>query len=535
MTVEQCLFDMYFIIMLLVKGLGLVDGPVYKAGILLSAGIVGIKILVGKYNSAQKIAILALAILGIMDWFSSKDLGVPICVVLVLAMKGVDKQHVFKVGAVVWGAAFAIQAATQLIGLCDRDFVIHNKFGLGHIIRWSWGYTHPNVLHVAFVALLFYLFYLLRADNKGGRRLVVSVVLSLAGTGYVFLYSLSYTGTLMYLIFISVLLYSEWNRRRDRRRTGIESAILEAVLPIAVTISIGLPILRQSTEFSLFNATFTYRIKYSARYLQDYGVTLLGRDFSFMPAKVTLDCSYMYLLMHGGLLFLILALVSYLGLIHKTLRDEPSWENSVEISMLMSSVIAAVSEPFMFNTSYKNVTLLLLGAWLYEISARFGDERAWISAFGQIGERQYVIPDLWHMICSVLSRFITAFEHHAIMIWITGICAAVVGLWMYSMTVTYPREILARRSYCTEIPGSIYVYCTEEEIDAFAPDPDVWVLNYGGPDEELLLIETEGTPLIYVEEMRGMVSAAVWSLLGMMLVMTVGWDAIDCHKRRRIR
>ena len=36
-----------------------------------------------------------------------------------------------------------IQVITQLLNLRARDFVIHNKYHLGYVIRWALGYSHP--------------------------------------------------------------------------------------------------------------------------------------------------------------------------------------------------------------------------------------------------------------------------------------------------------------------------------------------------------------------------------------------------------
>lgn len=534
MTVEQCLFDIYFIIMLLIKGLGFTDGPIYKAGIVLATGVVAVKILVGRYNAVERAAIILLTALGMLDWYVSRDLGLPICLFLVLAMKGVDKRHAFKVGAVVWSGTFVLQILTQLLNLRARDSVIHPKLGLGHLIRWSLGYSHPNVLQVAYTVLVFYLLYVVRPAEGthrksliDDRRLRIALILSTAGMIYIAFYSLSYTGVLMYLVFVVFLVYNEWNRYCLRRRTIWENVALQAVLPLSVLFSIVVPLIYSIKEFRLLTDTFTSRIKLSSMFPHDYGVTLLGRDFSHLKANYTTDCSYMHLLMHGGLIFLIVFVVLYVALIRGTLHDEPSWENSVEISMLMSCVIAAISEPFAFNTSYKNVTLLLLGGWLYTVTAHLGERRAWMCTLAQMGDRTIALPDLWCMMMNTCRRWLQILRRHLRMAMIATSVIACVSVMVFVVTARWPREVVASASLFNGIDYSNVICYTQEEITALENEPDIWVLNYKGPEDLMFCLETEGSNLVRLEQVRGVFSAALWSAAGTLLVLTTVWDIAD--------
>lgn len=533
MTVEQLLFDIYFIIMLLIKGLGFTDGPIYKIGILAATGMVCLKVLVGRYNAVQKAALILLAILGTVDWYVSRDLGVPICLALVLAMKGVDKRHAFKVGAVVWGGVFIIQVVTQLMGLRARDFVIHPKFGIGYCIRWALGYSHPNVLQIAYTALLFYLFYALNPrDNKsivGDRRRIVALAMSFVGNLYIALYSLSYTGIMMYLIFLIVLVYSEWNRHHLRKRSVVETVLLDAILPLSLLFSIGAPIVYANWQFEILTPTFMSRIGLSSMFLHDYGVTLLGRDFSTLAMWITTDCSYMYLLMHGGLIFFLLFMVGYVGLIHWTLTCEVSWENSVELAMLMSCVIAAISEPFAFNTSYKNATLLLLGAYLYTVSERCGESRGWLPGLAGVGDRRLNVPDLWQMLVDLGRRGSHTLQRHMWMSVVTSTVIVCVTVLVFLMTASWPRQVYARMIAFNAYDGASVGVYTPEEIAALESDPDVWVMSYGGPEDPMVSIDTDGTGLVRLEQIRGIVSIVLWSTVGTLLVLAIVLDIRDRH------
>lgn len=533
-SIEQLLFDLFLVIMLLVKGLGLTDGAVYKCGILTGFLLVACKILIGRYNVVQRIGMVLLAMLAGVCWFTSKDLGVPMCMALVLSMKGIRKRHAFAVGAVTWTFAFVVQILTQLLNLRARDFVVHIKFG-GYLIRWALGYSHPNVLQISYAALVFYWFYLLRTNNKQNMRqdpsLIVGTLLSFCGAVYIFLYSLSTTGTLMYLSFMVVLLYCEWNRRRQRLRTRVETAVLEAVFPVAVLLSVAAPMILTGKAFDLVNRIVNNRLALSKYYLQEYGITLLGRDFSYMPSNITLDCSYMYLLMHDGLLVTIVMVVGYLFVIHRTLREEQTWENSVEIAMLMSYAVTAMSEPFAFNTSFKNVTLILVGSYLYRATERYGEAGGWLPGMSGIGARSYAIPDIGYgfaVRCRQMTTFMRRHLRAVILVVIVAACVAGIG---YSITATSPTEVLARRSFCDTTEESVSLYYSQEDIKELQNDPDVLVLNYKDAEDPMLSITADN--LFVMERFRGMVSSCLWG--GVAGLVFIGAGSVIVARRGDLR
>ena len=107
-SLEELFFYIYFIIMTVAKGLGLVDGMIYKACLLTAMFFVILKLLVGKYSIAEYVIIASLLLLCLYIWHVTGNMSFFICVTLVVSLKNVPVRRVFNVGAFVWTFAFMI-------------------------------------------------------------------------------------------------------------------------------------------------------------------------------------------------------------------------------------------------------------------------------------------------------------------------------------------------------------------------------------------------------------------------------------------
>ena len=188
---------------------------------------------------------------------------------------------------------------------------------------------------------------------------------------------------LMYACFLLFFLYFEANRMIGRSRTVLEQVLLYCVFPASAGISILAPMLLKGKAFDLVNRLLTTRPALTRYFLENYGVTLLGEDLSKLDFHYTLDCSYANLLMQGGLLIFLVMFAAYAATIHDALCKKPSAESSVRLAILFAVVISAMSEPFAFNTSYKNISLLLVGEAFYRWTDAGGSFFRWTGTCGR--------------------------------------------------------------------------------------------------------------------------------------------------------
>ena len=76
-----------------------------------------------------------------------------------------------------------------------------------------------------------------------------------------------------------------------------------------------------------------------------------------------LDCSYVYILVKDGFIFALLVGGIYFSLICYCLKKK-EWK---KIALILSLLVAGISEPFLFNSSFKNLIFVFSGEFIYNI------------------------------------------------------------------------------------------------------------------------------------------------------------------------
>lgn len=516
LTPEELLFYAYFVMMLLVKGLGFSDGPVYKAGFLAGSVLALGKILLSSYTRAEAVMVYLLLALAGISFLHSRDYSVIVYSLLILSLKGIRQERAMKLGALVWTPAFLFQILTQLAGLRTRDFVVHSKYHLGYIVRWALGYVHPNVLQITYVVFLSYLLYSLRGENLTGKRFLRLMFFCTLGGLYIFLYSLSLTGMIGYVVFLLMMLFFESKRRRGRALTKAEAFLLQCLLPLEIAVAVVAPIVLHGKAFDVLNRAMTTRPMLTRIFFTQYGLRLFGNQ---KPAgeswTITLDSSYAELQFYGGIVIFVLMMAGYFVLIHRALRETPSWRHSVKMAVIFFCLAAAVSEPFAFNTSYKNVSLIFLGCEL--LREKTGETvclLGWIPA--GIRRRRFALPNPFRGIRIIIQYFRKGRLKH----WRSVATAAALG--MAAAAILYGTiAVRANAYYCRKRSADVpdgemeELYLSAQEVSALRAAPGVRVLNYLDDRDPMYCFTGRITEYDYV---RGAVSAVLWSGLGAGLV-----------------
>jgi hypothetical protein len=554
-TTEELFFFLYFIPMLLLKGLGFTDGSIYKGVILFSFLMILCKILAcwRSYSIPEYLFIISLLAVSFLVWLQSRNIAVLMGCLMVLSMKGIDPRKVFRIGAILWGICYGIQVFAGMTGITQPQFVIHNKFHLGYIIRWAFGYSHPNVLQISYTVLILYILY---GFGKGQslRKLVCFLLIAATGACYIFFYSLSLTGMLSFFVAVFFALYFESNRYTGRQRSSVENVLLELVFPAAVLFSVFAPILLTGRAFDFLNRLMTTRPSLTRYFLENYPITAFGENFSGLPAVYTLDCSYANLLMNGGLVIFLLMCVAYLITIHTMLREAPGYGNSSGLTIIYTAVLTAVSEPFAFNTSYKNISLFLIGSCLYSVLEY--EDAVLKTKFRKQVQNHGESADGCEMNDSCLStalpspsegkfettqtaassrRFhITSRKLPPAAVFL--LCAlflagGLAGDAVYRSNAHPPKEIYALRSDCDTDDNSVSVYLTPEETEELIQSGDAWILSY--TDASTPLLRFDGIT-IEAEYFRGRVSSFLWTgiLFDLAALLAVHCGGFFCRKEK---
>lgn len=358
LTLEEACYFGFFILLSITKGLGLYEGQKLFELLVIPAFILGaVKLLITPYTKRQWVMqILLLLLVGIVFW-NSHERGILFLVFTVLGMKDISIKKVFRVGLWVWSVCAVFLSIFSFFRLEHTVYRVHAKMGLGPIFRWSLGFSHPNILHITYMALCAFILYEL-ADGYRFRHFIVMM----AGNVLVFLYSISYTG----FGIVSVLLAGCLYVRFRTRFCILEKLAVNLVLPVCLVLSFVAPFYLYHPRLGYYvqqlNFKLNTRIWLAEQFLRSEYRSLLGADISqVVRSSMTMDNSYVWGYINYGLVFFVVLMLGYFALLfYDTHRQK-----TLELVILICFLGAGWTEPLLFNTSFKNVTLVFLGSFLF--------------------------------------------------------------------------------------------------------------------------------------------------------------------------
>lgn len=353
-SLEEALYDVMFSLLLCLKGVGLDEGSMlFRIGLVVAAVLFAVKILIGRYSVKELLVIVAGIVWGIFVFVHVGSFSIFIYALMVMGMKNVSVQRVMKLGVVVWSVCFMFTVTAALFFDRTGVLLVHEKLGLGPVLRESLGYSHPNVLHVTYIVLMAFVLYV--CDRKSVWK---TIALLLIGDFWVFMYSMSYTGLLISFGMIVVYLYFTY---RKKILIG-ERILITSALPLCVIAS-ALPIVLDSHGkiYQVLNSALNNRIWAIKVFFDQYKVTLWGKKI--IRDNYSLDSSYIYALAWYGILFIVVVVFLYWKMIRQYLKED----RRKELAIVITFLIAGLTEQFLFNASIKNITFVFAGEVLFKM------------------------------------------------------------------------------------------------------------------------------------------------------------------------
>lgn len=352
----EFLFYLFWGSLFAAKGLGLEEGHwLFSACILVALLCLFGKLCITKHSFKEWLIMAGMVCLGIAIWKSSGEKAALAAALVIIGMKNVPMDRLFKISLLIWGSTFAFSVTAGILHMRDGVVVVHQKLGLGPIIRWSLGYTHPNVLHVSYFVLTALILYI--CGFHGKKLLKLSGIL-MVGNVFTFLFSVSYTGVLL----ISGYLVLNFLLDSKEKLSKAEEILLQCVMPFCVLFPLLAPFLMEGKVFAFFNKLFSTRFELVYNLFRTNPIRFLGTKMAMaVEGHVSLDSSFAYLLMNYGIIAFCLFLVGYFLLIRSFVVNR----KRRELSITLAIVIAGITEQFLFNLSFKNLSFFFLGEFLF--------------------------------------------------------------------------------------------------------------------------------------------------------------------------
>lgn len=509
---EACYFG-FFILLSVTKGLGLYEGQKLFELLVFPALLLGIaKILVTPYTKRQWIVQTALLILTAVVFYNSRERGILFLSFTVLGMKNISVKKVFHVGLWVWSLCAVVLSIFSFFRLEHTVYRVHAKMGLGHIFRWSLGFSHPNILHITYLALCAFIIYEL-GDHYRFRHFIYMM----AGNVLVFLYSVSYTGFGIVSILLAGCMYV-----RFRPKFGIvEKVLANLVLPVCLILSFVFPVYifypKLGDYIQQLNFMLNTRIWLARQFLKPEYRSLFGMDISgIVQSSMTMDNSYVWGYINYGVAALAIIMIGYFALsFYDTHKQRVR-----ELVILICFLGAGWTEPLLFNTSFKNVTLIFLGSFLF-MQKEGAEEWCLLPCLQRTVHIPFAgMPDrVFDEVCGLWRR-------HRGKLLVLAAAGAAAGLLLCAVLYRAPEGYVVPRFY-TDGAEETSVYLESREDPSYAG----WkVMNYSDSDTPMQLVQGRA---VMLETVRYYVGSALIGAFSGVLAATVYFAAAGNHGWRR--
>lgn len=336
-------------LMLFAKGIGLYDGQsVYKIFLIVSFICIIGKMCITEYSYKEWLVILFLLALSTIVYRVSGEKGVLICMVTVITMKNVSVKRAFRVGLAVWTVAMGGRFLISLMCIREVQTAVQTKNITGAVLRYFMGYPHPNILHISYLVLVAFVIYCVKETYSWKHFLVLSI-----GNLFLFFYSYSFTGVLIVMVYLLLSYYV-----RKRRISEAKYFLVKLIFPVCILFSVIFPMILSGKAFEVADKVFNNRIHLAKQFLTLENMSLFGNNLAAITTDVvTMDNAYIFALVIYGMPIFLLICVGYLVTIEVYMKRE----RSMELAMICCFLLAGITEPFLFNTSFKNLTFLFLG------------------------------------------------------------------------------------------------------------------------------------------------------------------------------
>ena len=522
LNMKETLYFSFFILLSVTKGLGLYEGQKLFVLLVVPALICGfLKVILSPYTRHQWVTVLILLLITVVVYYQSLEPGILFIMFMILGMKDISPKKVFRLGLWVWTLCSVFLCTVSFFRIEHTVYRVSDKLGLGYIMRWSLGFTHPNTFHITYFALCAYIIHELEDRYK-----FKHFILLMIGNVLVFFYSVSFTG----FGIVTVLLVGELYVTFRPRFNLLEKILVNMVLPLIIFVSFVLPLLLHVPGYAevlqKLNALVNTRINVASNYLVPECMSLFGVRMSYLAqiqSYLSIDNSYIWAFIHYGVVPFTLFMLAYLVLI----ADYTKKQKTRELVMIICFLGAGITEQLLFNTSFKNVTLLFLGELLFRQKDGVG-EYYLIPALTQKTDELYSamsakVEKGIRLVEKLPSMFETVWVSHRRRV-MAGIAAgALLGIILCGICYTQPKGyIVPRRN--TDWREKVSVYLTSAKDPVYE---GYRIMNYRDVETPMQIVEGNAVVLETVRYYMG--SAMIGGLTG--CLVCVGTMIIKDRKR----
>lgn len=509
--IGEVLYWLFFFSLFFAKGIGLYDGQaVFKLILVFATACLGLKLCMEHYTIGEYLRIIFVIGLTGIAYLNSGEKGLLLYGMMMVGLKYVNVRRLLSISTLVWMAAFLLITVTSLFHMDDTVFKIHDKLGLGHIFRWSLGYPHPNVLHISYVILVMLIIY-----QMGERFKLKHALWLFVGNAIVFMYSTSYTGFILFVCLLFGRVYLCFRKKLCL----LEKGLLWLVAPFCIVLSLVAPVKITGQLFQILNNLLSTRMELAWRYLQPENYSLFGiRVAEITTSRLTMDNSYLFAFITYGMIPFTILCLGILYVVFYYLKKD----KYLEILLMITIMVGGMTEPFLFNTSFKNIGFVFGGILLFGSTDVESNKEKRGFSIASKWNKEIALPIGTVAYVRELGRRILAANSRKI---ITGLFGAALLCLIVQLTVEYPPGYVFYQEDCADINDDIQKLY---DVD----NPDYMGYKRMGEFTENDVIEYFSGNIVLMEKIRNLVISVVIGYAIGYLICGSYLEAKKCKKRQ---
>lgn len=372
-SVVEFIYLLYIAVMFGARAVGLYEGQLlYNVTLIIGASLFAEKVLVTKHSLLEYAIIAVLCGICIIIYRNTGEKGVLLCMTMMLGMKGVSLEKIIREETVILGGCFIFKIIFSILEIFPEQlFGPFFRSGFGEVYRHTLGYPHPNTMMTTFIILMVLICYI-GENNNSKCRLIVESIYFFSIAIFLYVYSCSKTGLLMSVVY---LLFRYWGECRHKLKKWERQLFYLIYLGILLG-SIAGPILlaKLGRVFEILDAIFLDRLELSYHYLTEESITWFGvrfQPFFLGNYPGIIDNSHLYSFMQLGVVMFCILTFLNLALVYAMIK-----ENNIRgLVIVLTFWILGISDPFLYNLSFKNILFLFMGKYLYEYLGRYQSKR----------------------------------------------------------------------------------------------------------------------------------------------------------------